>query len=61
MSKRLEAATAGLRIYDAAKPCKNDGTTQRYTTNGACVVCQKAESAKRYDKFKALLDAAKQV
>ncbi len=61
MSKRLEAATAGLRIYDAANPCKKDGTTQRYTTNGACVVCQKKASAARYGEFRALLEAAKQV
>ncbi len=59
--KRLDAATAGMRIYDAEKPCKKDGTTQRYTTNGACVACCKKDSAGRYSHFKALLDAAKQV
>ena len=32
--------------YDSEKLCKKHGLTERYTTSGACVKCQKAASKK---------------
>lgn len=58
---RTEAATAGERFFDSLRPCKRDGTTQRYTTNGGCVACEKKRSSGQYEHFRALLAAAKQV
>lgn len=36
---RKQAAAAGESKYFTGKPCKNDHTTYRYTTSGACAAC----------------------
>jgi len=59
MNRRTEAATKGERFFHSAKPCKKDGTTERYTTSGACVVCNKKLAADRYRMFRDLLAASR--
>lgn len=58
-SRRRTAAQAGERFFTSAKPCKRDGSQQRYTVNGVCVQCAKARAAKDYAMYRGLLDASK--
>ena len=58
---RNEAATAGVKFFDARNPCKRCSTTQRYTINGVCVECAKSRSRREHEKYRALLAAATQV
>lgn len=56
---RREAAALGQRFFDAARPCKWDGSTQRYVSNRNCVGCAKRVSREENAAIKILLDAAK--
>jgi hypothetical protein len=59
---RLAAAREGETTFDGT-PCKNCGTTRRYTINGTCVECSGARARegmrKNREKIKALLKLAK--
>lgn len=56
---QLQAAEAGLTIYESAKACRTCGTCERYVTNSSCVVCAKAASGKRRGAIKRALKRAR--
>lgn len=58
MNRRTDAAGRGERTFDSVKPCKHDGSLERYTCNGACVICQKKRASADYQRFRTLLKAA---
>ena len=51
---RLEAAQRGEKRY-IGKPCEHHAGGQRYTSNGACVICTAEKSSERVEKIRALL------
>ncbi len=51
----LEAATAGLTVYESAKPCRRCRAVLRYTSNNTCVACAKATAAKWRTKLRRTL------
>lgn len=50
-TSRQEAIAKGLIKYHG-KPCKNCGTDEKYTLNGACVACQAGHVKKQRDKIR---------
>ena len=56
---RQEAALAGSKVFDSRTPCKRDGTTQRYTTNGVCCACAKARSKSEHESYRRLVALSK--
>ncbi len=55
---RIEAARQNKSRYDG-KPCRSCGGTERFVSNGNCVVCA-AEHTKKYrEKLKNLLEQAR--
>ena len=45
ITNRSAAAKAGEIKYNTGKPCKNGHSSDRYTRNGACVSCMRANNA----------------
>jgi hypothetical protein len=56
---QLQAAEAGLTIYESAKACRTCGTCERYVTNSSCVACAKAAAGKRRTAIKRALKRAR--
>jgi len=56
---QLQAAEAGLTIYESSKACRTCGTCQRYTANSSCVACAKASSTRRRSAIKRALKRAR--
>lgn len=46
--ERAEAKEKGLRLYYTGRPCKHGHTCERYTGDGACVVCHDIKVKARY-------------
>ena len=51
---RLAAAQRGEKRY-FGKPCELHAGGQRYTSNGACVLCTAEKSSERVEKIRELL------
>lgn len=56
---RVEAAKQGLSRYDG-KPCRVCGGTERYVTSNNCVACSRVSTAKSREKFKVLIEQARE-
>lgn len=56
-ASRLEAAKLGQKRYQG-QPCKVCGNTERFVTNGNCVICAKEHTRKYQQKIKATLQQA---
>lgn len=44
-NSRLKAAEMGQKTYFGDKPCRNNHTSERYTTTGNCIQCIKDKNA----------------
>jgi len=51
---RIAAAKKGERKYHG-KPCRNCGNTERLTTTGACVICNRRCSKQHRDDIRKML------
>ena len=51
---RIAAAERGEKRY-TGKPCEFHAGGQRYTSNGACVLCTAEKAGKRIGRIRALL------
>ena len=58
MNPRLKAATERRKHYHA-KPCKNCGSTDRYTSSGSCVQCTNAKAKEKHEYLRSLLQSTK--
>ena len=47
---RKEAIIKGLTKYKSSRECKKHGKVERYSTGGACIICQKEASSKRAEE-----------
>lgn len=56
---RIVAAKQGMSRYEG-KPCRVCGGTERYTTSNNCVACSKVSTAKSREKFKVLIEQARE-
>jgi hypothetical protein len=49
--KRREAKAQGLDKYNTGKPCRNGHLSDRYTSSGACLECQKESSIRNIESI----------